>query len=105
MSAIMSCVRSGLRLTVVAGIGVAMLAACGGSSKNDQAAFEACLAQAKADAKLTNAKFESFENSKVAGSTGDEDLRVNIPYDLAGQKGVYQCIARKQQDGTFKAVY
>jgi hypothetical protein len=51
------------------------------------------------------ASFASFEDAKVAGSAGEEELRVNIPYEMDGQKQLYQCIAQKQADGTFKAVF
>lgn len=105
--------RSG---AIVRGGGVVRLAAtlacaglligCGDSGKQDRAAYEACVAAAKAPGtKLANAKFESFENSKVTGSTGEEEVRVNIPYELGGQKATHQCIAQKQRDGSFKAVF
>ena len=32
-------------------------------------------------------------------------MRVNIPYELDGKKLTYQCIAQKQNDGTFKAIF
>ena len=32
-------------------------------------------------------------------------MRVNIPYELDGKKLTYQCIAQKQPDGTFKAIF
>ncbi len=32
-------------------------------------------------------------------------MRVNIPYELDGKKQTYQCIAQKQPDGTFKAIF
>jgi len=82
---------------------VAMLAACGNSEKFNRAAYEVCLADAKkAGSPLASATFASFEGSKFAASTGDDNFRVNIPYDLNGQKGLFQCIAEKKQDGTFK---
>jgi hypothetical protein len=83
-----------------------LLAACGNSKEQDRQAYEACLAAAKTPGqRFAEAKFEAFENSKVAGSAGEEEIRVSIPYEMAGQKGLYQCIAQKQTDGTFKAVF
>ncbi|MPZ30865.1 MAG: hypothetical protein GEV13_07670 [Rhodospirillales bacterium] len=68
-------------------------------------AYEACLESAKKDSKLSKASFASFEESKVAGSTGEEESRVNVPYELDGKKHLFQCIAQKQADGSFKAVF
>lgn len=82
------------------------LAACGESSgKQDQAAYDACLKSAKADAKIGKAQFAAFKDVKIGASTGEEDIRVSIPYELDGKKALYQCIARKQNDGTFKVVF
>lgn len=95
------------RLGSVLAVGVAALAlgACGKSSKQDQLAYEACLAAAKKDPKIGNATFSTLEQSKITGSTGEEEMRVNIPYELDGKKQTYQCIAQKQSDGTFKAIF
>ena len=82
-----------------------VLGACGDSSKANRAAYDACLAAAKGDARLSSAKFDAFDNKMIGVSAGDEDLRVNIPYELSGQKNTYQCIAQKQSDGSFKAVF
>jgi hypothetical protein len=83
-----------------------LLAACGNSKEQDRKAFEACLAAAKTPGqRFAEAKFETFENAIVAGSTGEEEIRVSIPYELAGEKGLYQCIAQKQSDGNYKAVF
>ena len=85
---------------------MAALAACGGGKEQDRKACEACLAAAKTPGqRFAAATFETFENSKVAGSAGEEEIRVSIPYEMAGQKGVYRCIAQKQSDGTYKAVF
>ena len=92
-------------LVVVAGIAALGLAACGKSSKQDQLAYEACLASAKKDPKIGNAAFATLEQSKITGSTGEEEMRVNIPYEMDGKKQTYQCIAQKQPDGTFKAIF
>ena len=94
------------KAALVAGVvSMAALAACGDASKQNKAAYDACLGAAKADSKFANAKFDAFDNRMIGVSAGDEDLRVNITYELAGQKNTYQCIARKQSDGSFKAVF
>lgn len=90
--------------------GVAMLvfvalAACGKTAEQNKAAYEVCLKAAKQDARFGKATFASFEGTQVAGGTGEEELRVNIPYELDGKKAVYQCIALKQPDGSFKVVF
>lgn len=92
-------------LVVVAAVTTLALGACDKSSKQDQLAFDACLASAKKDAKLSSATFATLAQSKITGSTGEEEMRVNIPYDLDGKKLTYQCIAQKQNDGTFKAIF
>jgi hypothetical protein len=93
------------RLALAAGA-VALVAACGqSSSKQNQAAYEACLKAGKADAKLGKAAFAKFEEAKIGASTGEEEIRVNIPYELDGKKALYQCIAQKQNDGSFKVVF
>ena len=84
-------------------VSVALLGACGNSEKFNRAAYEVCLADGKkAGSNVANATFASFENSKVASSAGDDLFRVNIPYEMNGQKGLFQCIAEKKADGTFK---
>jgi outer membrane murein-binding lipoprotein Lpp len=86
-----------------AAVSVLLLAACGNSEKFNRAAYEVCLADAKkAGSKLAGATFASFENSKVASSAGDDLFRVNIPYEMGGQKALFQCIAEKNRDGSFK---
>jgi outer membrane murein-binding lipoprotein Lpp len=91
--------KAALAAAIVSLVG---LAACGNSEKFNRAAYDVCLADAKkAGSNVANASFASFENSKVAGSTGDDLFRVNIPYELNGQKGLFQCIAEKKQDGSF----
>jgi len=87
------------------GLAALALGACGKSSNQDKLAYEACLESAKKDAKVGKASFASFEDSKIAGSTGEEEIRVNIPYELDGKKQLFQCIAQKQTDGTFKVVF
>ena len=92
-------------LLIVSSVAAAALGACDKSSKQDQLAYEACLASAKKDAKIGAAAFATLEQSKITGSTGEEEMRVNIPYELDGKKQTYQCIAQKQPDGTFKAIF
>lgn len=82
----------------------AALAACA-SGENEQAAYDVCLAAAKKDANYGKAAFATREQSNIQGSAGDSGLRVNIPYELDGKKGLYQCIAEKQSDGTFKVTF
>ena len=97
--------RARLRVAAVLLVSTALLVACGQSEKFNRAAYDVCLVAAKADAKVGKASFSTFEQSKVASSTGDDQFRVNIPYELGGQKGLYQCIAEKRQDGSFAAVF
>jgi hypothetical protein len=92
------------RFAMVVFAGLA-LSACNKSSAQDKLAYEVCLASAKKDAKVGSARFASLEDSKITGSTGEEEMRVNIPYELEGKKQTYQCIAQKQPDGTFKAIF
>jgi len=94
-----------LRALALTGLAVFVLAGCGKSSKQDQLAYEACLASAKKDPKIVSAVFAKFEDAKVSGSTGEEEMRVNIPYELDGKKQLFQCIAQKQADGTVKVVF
>ena len=80
------------------------LAGCA-RGKDDQAAYDVCMAAAKKDPKFAKASFASKEQSNIQGSTGDSGIRVNIPYELDGRKGLYQCIADKQIDGTYKVTF
>lgn len=94
------------RVLAIAAVTAGLLAACGGGSKQDRAAYDACLASAAAAAlKAAGAKFAAFEEAKVTGSTGEEELRVNIPYEAGPLKVIFQCIAQKQKDGSFKVVF
>jgi len=43
--------------------------------------------------------------SIIHASTGDAVIRVNIPYELDGKKGLYQCIADKQTGGDYKVTF
>jgi len=88
----------------VAGALVLTLAACA-RGKDDQAAYDVCLAAAKKDPVYGKAEFASREKSNIQASTGDAAIRVNMPYELGGKKGLYQCIADKQIDGTYKVTF
>ena len=92
------------RRLAVAGVLFVALAACA-EGKDEQAAYDVCLAAAKKDAKYAKASFASKAQSNIQGSTGDSGIRVNIPYELDGQKGLYQCIADKQTDGAYKVTF
>jgi hypothetical protein len=91
------------RLTVAGALALT-LAACA-KGKDEQAAYDVCLAAAKKDGKYAKAAFAAKEQSNIQASTGDADIRVNIPYELEGKKGLYQCIAAKQVDGTYKVAF
>ena len=83
---------------------VLAIAGCA-SGKDDQAAYDVCLAAARKDPVYSKAEFASREKSNIQASTGDSGIRVNIPYELGGKKGLYQCIADKQIDGTYKVTF
>ncbi len=83
----------------------AVLSACGGTGKDEAAAYEVCIVSAKADKNVGKAVFADQKGSNIQGSTGDAGIRVNIPYELNGKKGLFQCIAEKQTDGKFKVTY
>jgi outer membrane murein-binding lipoprotein Lpp len=93
------------RLTVSAALGLALVLAGCARGKDEQLAYDVCLAAAKKDAKFAQAVFASKEQSNIQASTGDSGLRVNIPYELDGKKGLYQCIADKQNDGSYKVTF
>jgi hypothetical protein len=91
------------RLIVRGALGVALAGCAGG--KDEQAAYDVCLAAAKKDPKYAKATFATKEQSNIQGSTGESGIRVNIPYELDGKKALYQCIADKQADGTYKVTF
>jgi hypothetical protein len=91
------------RITIVSLL-AAVLAGCAGG-KDEQAAFDVCLASAKKDKNYVSAAFATKEQSNIQASAGDSGLRVNIPYELDGKKGLYQCIADKQADGSYKVSF
>lgn len=93
------------RGAVVCALGLTFALAGCAKGKDEQAAYDACLAAAKKDAQFANAAFASRDKSNIQGSAGDSGIRVNIPYEVGGKKGLYQCIADKQVDGTYKVTF
>jgi hypothetical protein len=87
-----------------AGVIALALTACA-RGKDDQAAYDVCLAAAKSDPKYAKAALATKEQANIQASTGDANIRVNIPFELDGKKGLYQCIAEKQNDGTYKVAF
>jgi hypothetical protein len=81
-----------------------ILGACA-KGRDEQAAYDVCLAAAKKDPQYAKAAFAAKEQTNIQASTGDSGIRVNIPYELDGKKGFYQCIADKQTDGTYKVTF
>src|SRR5574341_2041416 len=92
-----------IALAAAAALTVA-LAGCS-RGKDEQLAFDVCMEAAKKDPKLGKAQFATKEKSNIQASTGDSGIRVNIPYELDGKTGLYQCIAEKQTDGTYKVTF
>jgi len=80
------------------------LASCA-RGKDEKLAYDVCLAAAKKDGKFAKGAFAAQEQSNIQASTGDSGIRVNIPYELDGKKGLYQCIADKQTDGSYKVTF
>lgn len=94
------------RLALASSALILVLAVAGcATGKDERAAYEGCLAAAKKDPKYGKATFATKEKSNIQASTGDPGIRVNIPYELEGKKGLYQCIAEKQTDGTYKVTF
>ena len=93
------------RIAVAGALGLALgLAGCA-KSKDEQLAYDVCLAGAKKDPTYAKAAFAAKEKSNIQASTGDSGIRVNIPYELDGKKGLYQCIADKKTDGGYKVTF
>ena len=90
---------------VVLGIALTLALAGCARGKDEQMAFDVCMAQAKKDPKYAKAAFATKEQSNIQASTGDAAIRVNIPYEIDGKKGLYQCIADKQTDGSYKVTF
>jgi hypothetical protein len=82
----------------------AALAGCA-RGKDEQLAYQVCLEAARKDPKYAKAQMATKEKSNIQASTGDSGIRVNIPYELDGKKGLYQCIADKQVDGSYKVTF
>lgn len=80
------------------------LAGCS-RGKDEQLAYDVCLESARKDPKYAKAQMATKEKSNIQASTGDSGIRVNIPYELDGKKGLYQCIADKQIDGSYKVTF
>jgi hypothetical protein len=93
------------RLAVAGALGLALALAGCARGKDEQLAYDVCLAAAKKDPKYAQAAFATKEQSNIQASTGDSGIRVNIPYQLDGKKGLYQCIADKQTDGSYKVTF
>ncbi|MCC6473694.1 MAG: hypothetical protein IT514_08115 [Burkholderiales bacterium] len=91
------------RFAVLCALGMAVGACAKG--EDERLAYEVCLAAAKKDPKYAKATLASQAGSNIQASTGDADIRVNIPYELDGNKGLYQCIAAKQADGSYKVTF
>ena len=93
-------------IDLIAGaVALALLLGGCAKGKDEQLAFDVCLAAAKKDGKFARATFAAREQSNIQASTGDSGIRVNIPYELEGKKGLYQCIADKQIDGSYKVTF
>jgi hypothetical protein len=93
------------RFAVAGALGLALgLFGCA-RGKDEQAAYDVCLTAAKKDPNYGKAAFAKKEQSNIQASTGDSGIRVNIPYELDGKKGLYQCIADKQTDGAYKVTF
>ncbi len=93
------------RFAVAGALGLALgLAGCA-TGKDEQFAYDVCLAGAKKEPKYAKATFATKEQSNIQASTGDAGIRVNIPYELDGKKALYQCIADKKTDGSYQVTY
>ena len=73
--------------------------------RDNEVAYKVCMEAAKKDPNYAKAAFATMEKSNIQASTGDADIRVNVPYELEGKKALYQCIASKQTDGTYKVTF
>ena len=93
------------RITAAAALGLVLALAGCARGRDNQLAYDVCLAAAKNDRIYGKAAFATQEKSNIQASTGDAGIRVNIPYELDGKKGLYQCIADKQTDGSYKVTF
>ena len=94
-----------LRRVAAGSICLALALAGCAKGKDEQLAYDVCLAAAKKEPRYAKAQFAAKENANIQASTGDSGIRVNIPFELDGKKGLYQCIADKQIDGTYKVTF
>lgn len=92
------------RRLVWAAVMAAALGACA-KGNDEQFAYDVCMQAARKDPKFAKAQFAPREKSNIQASTGDAGIRVNVPYELDGKTGLYQCIAEKQTDGTYKVTF
>lgn len=93
------------RLAVAGALALALALAGCAKGKDEQLAYDVCLDAGKKEPKYAKAAFATKEQSNIQASTGDAAIRVNIPYELDGKKGLYQCIADKQTDGSYKVTF
>lgn len=93
------------RIAGTTALALALLISGCAKGKDEQFAYDVCLTAAKKDPRLGKAAFATKEKSNIQASTGDSGIRVNIPYELDGKKGLYQCIADKQKDGSYKVTF
>ena len=93
------------RCVLASACAIALAVAACAKGKDEQLAYDVCLAAAKKDGKFAKGTFAAKEASNIQASTGDSGIRVNIPYELDGKKGLYQCIADKQVDGSYKVTF
>ena len=92
-----------LRLATL--IAIALVLVSCGKRPDEGLAYAVCIEQAKKDGRFAKAAFASQAESNIQASTGDSGIRVNVPYQMDGKKGLYQCIADKQPDGTYKVTF
>jgi hypothetical protein len=89
----------------IAVLGLAALAvtACGqGGGKEDKAAYEGCVRDAKKpNSKVANASFAA-QDKATFGYMQDSSITVRIPYQLDGKQGTLECSMVKQSDGSYK---
>ena len=97
--------RSVQRVAGASALALALVLAGCAKGKDEQAAYDVCLAAAKQDPKYAKATLAPKEKANIQASTGDSGIRVNIPYELDGKQGLYQCIPDKQTDGTYKVTF
>jgi hypothetical protein len=93
------------RLAFAATLALALALLGCAKGKDEQLAYAACMDAAKKEPNYAKAQFASQEKSNIQGSAGDAGIRVNVPYELDGKKGIYQCIAEKQTDGSYKVTF